>query len=126
MLLAGDLTSYIFPLNKNLWSTSFTLLVGGISCLAFAFFVFLVDLRDSGRYFKFAKVFGVNSIFSYVLVGMITFIFYDDGIWGGEDSIATGGCIKTGEETPGFSTIFTIAAISIALATVSKRKTHQK
>ena len=43
LLLAGDLTSYIFPLNKNLWSTSFTLLVGGISCLAFAFFVFLVD-----------------------------------------------------------------------------------
>ena len=30
------------------------------------------------------------------------------------------------EDTPGFSTIFTIAAISIALATVAKRKTHQK
>ena len=82
LLLAGDLTSYIFPLNKNLWSTSFTLLVGGISCLAFAFFVFLVDLRDNGRYFKFAKVFGVNSIFSYVLAGMITFIFYGDALWG--------------------------------------------
>tara|TARA_B100001564_G_C20441309_1_gene579090 strand:- start:47 stop:622 length:576 start_codon:yes stop_codon:yes gene_type:complete len=52
--------------------------------------------------------------------------YYDDGIWGGEDSIATGGCIKSGEDTPGFSTIFTIAAILIALATVAKRKTHQK
>ena len=27
LLLLGDLTSYIFPLNKNLWSSSFTLLV---------------------------------------------------------------------------------------------------
>ena len=76
LLFLGDLLSYIFPINKNLWSTSYTLLVGGISCLAFAFFVFLVDLKDNGRYFKFAKVFGVNSIFSYVLAGMITFIFY--------------------------------------------------
>ena len=46
--------------------------------------------------------------------------------YGVVNSIATGGCIKTGEDTPGFSTIFTIAAISIAFTTVNNRKTHQK
>ena len=82
LLLAGDISSYVFPLNKNLWSTSYTLLVGGISSLALAFFVYFIDLNNNGRYFKFAKVFGVNSIFSYVLAGMLTVLFYDDSLWG--------------------------------------------
>ena len=82
LLFLGDLLSYIFPINKNLWSTSYTLLVGGISSLALAFFIFLVDLNNNGHYFKFAKVFGVNSIFSYVLAGMLTFLFYDDSLLG--------------------------------------------
>ena len=82
LLLAGDISSYVFPLNKNLWSTSYTLLVGGISSLALAFFVYFIDLNNNGRYFKFAKVFGVNSIFSYVLAGMLTVLFYNDSLWG--------------------------------------------
>jgi predicted acyltransferase len=82
LLIAGDISSYVFPFNKNLWSTSYTLLVGGISSLAFAFFVYFIDLNNNGRYFKFAKVFGVNSIFSYVLAGILTLLFYDDSLWG--------------------------------------------
>ena len=34
LLFFGDITQYIFPLNKHVWSTSFTLLVGGISSLS--------------------------------------------------------------------------------------------
>ena len=82
LLILGDLTQYIFPLNKSLWSTSFTLMVGGISTLGLGFFIFICDVKKWGGYFRFAQEFGVNSIFSYVLAGMLTLIFYSSRLWG--------------------------------------------
>lgn len=82
LLFLGDVTQFIFPLNKNIWSTSFTLLVGGISTLAFTFFIFICDHRGLGHKFKFAQAFGVNSIFSYAMAGMLTLIFYSSTLWG--------------------------------------------
>jgi predicted acyltransferase len=82
LLILGDLTQYIFPLNKSLWSTSFTLMVGGISTLGLGFFIFICDVKKWGSYFRFAQEFGVNSIFSYVLAGMLTLIFYSSRLWG--------------------------------------------
>ncbi|MBL29668.1 MAG: heparan-alpha-glucosaminide N-acetyltransferase [Flavobacteriaceae bacterium] len=92
LLFFGDITQYIFPLNKNLWSTSFTLLVGGISCLSLCFCMYICDYLSHGKKFKIAQSFGVNSIFSYVVASMLTFIFYGSKIvifkktlfdWGG-------------------------------------------
>ncbi len=80
LLFLGDITQYIFPLNKNLWSTSFTLLVGGISSLSLCFCIYICDYLNLGEKFKFAQSFGVNSIFSYVMAGMLTFLFYDSKI----------------------------------------------
>tara|TARA_B000000609_G_C24176590_1_gene354501 strand:- start:1471 stop:2571 length:1101 start_codon:yes stop_codon:yes gene_type:complete len=81
LLFLGDITQYIFPLNKHVWSTSFTLLVGGISSLSLCFCTYLCDYINLGNKFKFAQSFGVNSIFSYVLAGTLTFIFYSDKLW---------------------------------------------
>ncbi len=80
LFFLGDISQYIFPLNKNLWSTSFTLLVGGISSLSLCFCVYICDYLDLGKKFKFAQSFGVNSIFSYIMAGMLTFLFYDNKI----------------------------------------------
>tara|TARA_Y200000002_G_scaffold197891_1_gene163410 strand:+ start:33 stop:704 length:672 start_codon:yes stop_codon:yes gene_type:complete len=80
LLFLGDITQYVFPLNKNLWSTSFTLLVGGISSLSLCFCIYICDYLNLGERFRFAQSFGVNSIFSYVMAGMLTFLFYDNKI----------------------------------------------
>jgi len=82
LLFLGDLTQYIFPLNKNLWSTSFTFMLGGISTLALGFFIFICDVKQWGSRFRFAQEFGVNSIFSYALAGMLTLVFYSNRLWG--------------------------------------------
>mgnify|MGYP003956064879 FL=1 len=82
LMILGDIISYIFPLNKNLWSSSYTLLMGGVSSLLLGFLIFLIDLKKIFSIFKPAKVFGVNSIFSYTLAGMLTFVFYSDSLWG--------------------------------------------
>mgnify|MGYP001238066484 FL=1 len=80
LFFLGDISQYVFPLNKNLWSTSFTLLVGGISSLSLCFCLYICDYLNLGERFKFAQSFGVNSIFSYMMAGMLTFLFYDNKI----------------------------------------------
>tara|TARA_B100001741_G_scaffold261903_1_gene226125 strand:- start:2372 stop:3499 length:1128 start_codon:yes stop_codon:yes gene_type:complete len=80
LFFLGDISQYVFPLNKNLWSTSFTLLVGGISSLSLCFCLYICDYLNLGDRFKFAQSFGVNSIFSYMMAGMLTFLFYDNKI----------------------------------------------
>ena len=80
LFILGDISQYVFPLNKNLWSTSFTLLVGGISSLSLCFCMYICDYLNLGERFKFAQSFGVNSIFSYMMAGMLTFLFYDNKI----------------------------------------------
>ena len=77
LLFLGDLVQWFFPLNKNLWSTSFTLLMGGISTLGLAASIYFFDLNKSKYKFRFAHVFGVNSIFAYSLSSMLTIIFYN-------------------------------------------------
>lgn len=82
LLFLGDISRFIFPLNKHIWSTSYTFLMGGISSILICLFIFLVDLKNIKKVFRPAKVFGVNSIFSYSLASLFTIFFYSDYIWG--------------------------------------------
>ena len=46
LLILGDFSQYLMPLNKSIWSSSFTLMLGGISCLLLAFFVYFIYIKD--------------------------------------------------------------------------------
>ena len=52
--------------------------------------------------------------------------WYTDGTWGGIDSLSDGGCSNDSEETPGFTTVITMTAMTLAIAIVAKRKIYQK
>ncbi len=82
LLLLGDVMQWFFPLNKNLWSSSFSLFMGGVTALGLAAAVYIFDLKDSQYRFKFAHVFGINSIFSYALSSLLTVVFYSSKWWG--------------------------------------------
>ena len=82
LLFLGDLTQWFFPLNKNLWSTSFVLFMGGVGMLAFASFSYFFDVKQNRFQFKFAHAFGVNSITAYALSSLLTVIFYSSKWWG--------------------------------------------
>tara|TARA_B110000046_G_scaffold108178_1_gene115488 strand:- start:3073 stop:3717 length:645 start_codon:yes stop_codon:yes gene_type:complete len=81
LLILGDISSYIVPLNKSLWSSSYTLMTGGISCSLLSFFIYWVDVKNNAKYFNFAHVFGVNAIFAYTLSGLLVMVFYSSKIW---------------------------------------------
>lgn len=59
-----------FPINKKLWTSSYTLFVGGMSLFLLAFAVWLVDVKGKGRYFNFFHVFGLNPLLAYLVSEM--------------------------------------------------------
>jgi len=55
-----------FPINKNLWTSSFVLNVGGISLLLLSLFYYIIDVLGYKRWAFFFKVIGMNSILIYM------------------------------------------------------------
>lgn len=65
-LTLGWLWSLAFPLNKNLWTSSFVLWVGGWSLLLLALFYYIIDIRGHRKWAFFFSVIGMNSILIYM------------------------------------------------------------
>lgn len=55
-----------FPINKNLWTSSFALNVGGYSLLLLAVFYYIIDVKGYKKWAFFFKVIGMNSILIYI------------------------------------------------------------
>lgn len=62
----AQLWSLDFPINKNLWSSSFVLHTGGISLLFMSFFYYVIDVLGYKQWAFFFKVIGMNSILIYI------------------------------------------------------------
>lgn len=65
-LLLAQLWNLVFPINKNLWTSSFVLHVGGLSLLLLALFYYVIDGLGYKRWAFFFTVIGMNSILIYV------------------------------------------------------------
>jgi len=61
----------LFPINKPLWTSSFTLLTAGIAMLELAIFVVLVDVKFEDRKWRVMTAFGKNAMFAFLLHGFI-------------------------------------------------------
>jgi predicted acyltransferase len=78
----GLLWNIDFPINKKLWTSSYTLFAGGLSMILLALFLWISDLRKPSQESRnsFATtallVFGTNAIFSYVLSEVLATIFW--------------------------------------------------
>lgn len=68
LLSATAFGRYSMPVIKAIWSSSFTLVAGGISAGLLALFYWIVDVKGIRRWGFFFKVIGMNSITIYILV----------------------------------------------------------
>ncbi len=66
LLVLGQLWSLDFPINKNLWSSSFVLHTGGLSLILLAIFYYIIDVRGYKSWAFFFKVIGMNSVLIYM------------------------------------------------------------
>jgi len=67
----GLLLSLVEPLNKQLWTTSYTVLTGGLAVLALALCLHLVDGRGLRRGVDVWRVFGQNPLVAFLGSGLL-------------------------------------------------------
>jgi predicted acyltransferase len=64
-VLGGQLWGRVFPINKNLWTSSFTLFSGGVAALVFAVCYWLVDRQGWQRWGRPFLFMGMNPLAIY-------------------------------------------------------------
>jgi predicted acyltransferase len=77
-----------FPIIKNLWTSSFVLVAGGLSLLLLALFYALIDVLRFRRWAFFFVVIGVNAITIYVVPRFLDFNHAADFFLGGTYRLA--------------------------------------
>jgi len=82
-LLLGWLWNPNFPVNKNLWSSSFVLVSGGWSLILLALFYSIIDVWGWKKWAFFFVVIGMNSITIYMAGWLIHFHYTTDAFFGG-------------------------------------------
>ena len=75
------LWNYDFPINKNLWTSSFVLNVGGISLLLLSLFYYIIDVLGYRRWSFFFRVIGMNSILIYMSGRFINWEYTTEGFF---------------------------------------------
>jgi len=77
LMLAGWLLHPYFPINKNLWTSTYVLFTGGFAMLLLAPCYWLVDLRGFRKWAAPFLVFGMNAILAYALAALVAEISID-------------------------------------------------
>ena len=71
LALGAFLDNWFMPINKNLWTISFTLLMAGISACGFGLCYWLIDANGFRRGTSVFTIFGMNAIACYVLADVV-------------------------------------------------------
>ena len=71
-LIAGEIWNRWFPINKNLWTSSFVLFAGGFSLVVLAFWYWVLEMKGwRGSWTSWPLVFGMNSIAGFVADSLV-------------------------------------------------------
>jgi predicted acyltransferase len=77
LMIVGRLLHPFFPINKNLWTSTFVLFTGGFAMLALAACYWAVDLRGWRKWAAPWLVFGMNAILAYALAAIVSEVSTD-------------------------------------------------
>ena len=77
LFVVGRLLHPFFPINKNLWTSTFVLFTSGFAMLALAACYWIVDLRNWRSWTPPFLVFGMNAILAYALAAIVSEISTD-------------------------------------------------
>jgi predicted acyltransferase len=78
-IAAGLAWGAVFPINKNLWTSSYAVFTAGCASVLLAFFIWIIDIRGVKTWAMPFVVFGVNPLIAFLGSGMMARMF---GIWG--------------------------------------------
>ncbi|MEO5892131.1 MAG: DUF5009 domain-containing protein [Ferruginibacter sp.] len=81
LIILAQIWNLDFPINKNLWTSSFVLNVGGLSLLLLALFYYIIDVLGYIKWAFFFRVIGMNSILIYLSDHFITWNYTTNGFF---------------------------------------------
>jgi predicted acyltransferase len=72
LLLAGYCWGSVFPVNKKIWTSSYTLVAAGWALATLSLLIYFIEFRQSaGSWSRFFDVFGKNPLFIFILSGAL-------------------------------------------------------
>jgi predicted acyltransferase len=83
--VAGLMWGWVFPINKNLWTSSYVLFTAGLACLSLATFAWLIDVRGLRRWAAPLVSYGKNPMVAFIGSGVMARLLGMIQVgWGGE------------------------------------------
>ena len=70
LIIFGWGWGFVFPINKQLWTSSYVLFTGGIATITLAAMIWIVDVKGIKTWTKPFVIFGANAIFLYAASGI--------------------------------------------------------
>jgi len=75
-MMAGLIWNWVFPINKNLWTSSYVVFTAGLACVTLATCMWLIDVNGVRRWTKPLVIFGVNPLAAFVGEGLLSRLIY--------------------------------------------------
>ena len=75
MMMVAWLLSYAMPLNKNLWSPTYTLMTCGMAATLLGILIWVIDIKGHHRWCRFFESFGINPLFMYLMGSVVGVLF---------------------------------------------------
>ena len=72
LIFTGYCWDMVFPINKKIWSSSYTVYTSGLALLTLSVLIYLIEFKNNkGIWSRFFDVFGKNALFIFVLSGAL-------------------------------------------------------
>ena len=72
LLVTGFCWDMVFPINKKIWTSSYTIYTSGLAIITLATMIYMIEIKNArGWLSRFFDVFGKNPLFIFVLSGFL-------------------------------------------------------
>ncbi|TAD99510.1 MAG: DUF1624 domain-containing protein [Bacteroidetes bacterium] len=72
LTVLGFVWDWFFPINKQIWTSSYVLFTGGLAFCMLAICYYFIDYRGLKKYMMPFKIFGMNAMFAFVFSGLMS------------------------------------------------------
>lgn len=89
LMFSAELMKFWMPINKRLWTSSYTVLMAGLAMNVFAVYYWLIDVKGFKKWAKPLAIYGMNAITVFILAGVIGRISVDVKLSDGTTPVKT-------------------------------------
>jgi predicted acyltransferase len=77
LMFVASVWAWVLPINKSIWTSSYTLMMGGLALICLGFSYYFIDVRQgSKKWLQPSLVYGTNAITVFVLSGIFAKLLY--------------------------------------------------